>query len=296
VGDEKKRGGGMNNLGAGTGSIHLSRRVGSAIILLFLLAGAVVMLFPIYMGLLNSVKTQSEMLTNILSFPAHIQFANYPNAFAKIHFVRSLLNTLQIVVIGLFGIIVCASLAGYKLSRTKGKVSAFLFSLFILSMLIPFHSIMITLVKITKDLSIQGSIYGLGLIYIGLGVSMAIFLYHGFVKSIPRDLDEAAVIDGCSELKLYYKVIFPLLLPVTATIAILNLLWMWNDFLLPLLVLTDSKHYTLLLSTNMLFGEYSNDWSNILSALVLAMLPAVIFYLVLQKYILNGIAEGAIKG
>ena len=286
----------MNNLGAGNGSIHLSRRVGSAIILFFLLAGAVVMLFPIYMGLLNSVKTQSEMLTNILSFPAHIQFANYPNAFAKIHFVRRLLNTLQIVIIGLFGIIVCASLAGYKLSRTKGKVSAFLFSLFILSMLIPFHSIMITLVKITKDLSIQGSIYGLGLIYIGLGVSMAIFLYHGFVKSIPRDLDEAAVIDGCGELKLFYRVIFPLLLPVTATIAILNLLWMWNDFLLPLLVLTDSKQYTLLLSTNMLFGEYSNDWSNILSALVLAMLPAVIFYLVLQKYILNGIAEGAIKG
>jgi raffinose/stachyose/melibiose transport system permease protein len=131
VGDEKKRGGGMNNLGAGTGSIDLSRRIGSAIILLFLLAGAVVMLFPIYMGLLNSVKTQSEMLTNILSFPAHFQFANYPNAFAKIHFVRSLLNTLQIVAIGLFGIIVCASLAGYKLSRTKGKWSAFLFGLFI---------------------------------------------------------------------------------------------------------------------------------------------------------------------
>jgi raffinose/stachyose/melibiose transport system permease protein len=109
-------------------------------------------------------------------------------------------------------------------------------------------------------------------------------------------LDEAAVIDGCGELKLFYTVIFPLLLPITATIAILNLLWMWNDFLLPLLVLTDSKHYTLLLSTTMLFGEYSNDWSNILSALILAMLPAVIFYLVLQKYILNGIAEGAIKG
>jgi len=254
------------------------------------------MLLPIYMGILNSVKTQSEMLTNILSFPAKFQFANYSSAFEKIHFMRSLGNTIQIAAVGLIGIIACASMAGYKLSRTKGKLSSFLFGLFILSMLIPFHSIMITLVKISKELTIQGSIYGLGMIYIGLGVSMAIFLYHGFVKSIPRDLDEAAIIDGCGEFRLFYSVIFPLLLPVTATIAILNLLWIWNDFLLPLLMLTDSDRYTLLLSTNMLFGEYSNDWSNILASLILAMLPVVIFYLILQKYILNGIAEGAIKG
>lgn len=286
----------MSSQGANSGAILTGRRAGSFLIFLFLLMGTFVMLFPIYMGLLNSVKTQSEMLTNILSFPVNFQFSNYSSAFAKIHFIRSLGNTIQIAVVGLFGIIVCASLAGYKLSRTKGKLSAFLFGLFILSMLIPFHSIMITLVKISRDLQIQGSIYGLGIIYIGLGVSMAIFLYHGFVKSIPRDLDEAAVMDGCGEFKLFYTVIFPLLLPVTATIAILNLLWMWNDFLLPLLILTDSDRYTLLLSTNMLFGEYSNDWSNILAALVLAMLPVIIFYLFLQKYILNGIAEGAVKG
>ncbi|BBI35412.1 carbohydrate ABC transporter permease [Cohnella abietis] len=284
------------HLSANAKGDRLSRRVGSALIFLFLILGAVVMLFPIYMGLLNSVKTQSEMLTNILSLPTKFQFKNYASAFEKIHFFRSLWNTIQIAGVGLIGIIVCASLAGYKLSRTKGGLSSALFGLFILSMLIPFHSIMITLVKISNKLSIQGSIYGLGMIYIGLGVSMAIFLYHGFVKSIPRDLDEAAIIDGCGEFKLFYAVIFPLLMPVTATIAILNLLWMWNDFLLPLLILTNSDGYTLLLSTNMLFGQYSNDWSNILSALILAMLPVVIFYLILQKYILNGIAEGAIKG
>jgi raffinose/stachyose/melibiose transport system permease protein len=166
-----------------------------------------------------------------------------------------------------------------------------------MSMLVPFHSIMITLTQIAKNLGVQGSRLGLGTIYIGLGVSMAIFLYHGFVKSIPRELDEAAVIDGCGELKLFAVVIFPLLLPVTATIAILNALWMWNDFLLPLLMLTDYRTYTLLLSTNMLFGEYgNNDWSAILSSLVLTMLPMILLYFVLQKYILNGIAEGAIKG
>lgn len=286
----------MINSSGNAGRDQLSHRAGSALVFLFLLLGTVVMLLPIYMGILNSVKTQSEMLTNILAFPSKLQLSNYPNAFEKIHFLRSLGNTIQIAAVGLFGIIVCASLAGYKLSRTKGKLSALLFGLFILSMLIPFHSIMITLVKITKELSIQGSIYGLGMIYIGIGVSMAIFLYHGFVKSIPHDLDEAAIIDGCGEFKLFFAVIFPLLLPVTATIAILNLLWMWNDFLLPLLMLTDSSQYTLLLSTNMLFGEYSNDWSNILASLILAMLPVVVFYLFLQKYILNGIADGAVKG
>ncbi|MDG0790948.1 carbohydrate ABC transporter permease [Cohnella ginsengisoli] len=249
------------------------------------------------MGVLNSVKTEGEMLNGILSWPRHFAWSNYADAYRKIDFLRSLGNTAAVTAVGLAGIVLFAAMAGYKLSRTPGKLSGFLFGLFVLSMLIPFHSIMITLVRIAKNLTVQGSTVGLGLIYIGLGVSMAIFLYHGFVKSIPRDLDEAAVIDGCGEFRLFFAVILPLLLPVTATVAILNALWMWNDFLLPLLMLTDSASYTLLLSTNMLFGQYgNNDWSAILASLVLALLPVVLLYLLLQKYILNGIADGAIKG
>lgn len=273
-----------------------TRGTSSILVLLTLGIGAVFTLFPIYMALLNSLKTEGDMLNDILALPAKLEFGNYVDAYDKIEFMQSLWNTVLIAGVGLLGIILFASMAGYKLSRTPGRLSAFLFGVFVLSMLIPFHSIMITLVKITNDLNVQGSRIGLGLVYIGLGVSMAIFLYHGFVKSIPRELDEAAVIDGCGEFWLYFSVILPLLLPITATVAILNLLWMWNDFLLPLLLITDSNKYTLLLSTNMLFGEYTNDWSAILSSLVLAMLPVVLFYLLLQKYILNGIAEGAIKG
>ncbi|OKP90802.1 carbohydrate ABC transporter permease [Paenibacillus sp. P32E] len=269
----------------------------SGLILLVLLAGSVITLFPIYMGVLNSFKTDGELLNDVLAAPASFQFSNYAAAIDKINFWRSLGNTAVIAAVGLLGIILFSSMAGYKLSRTPGRLSRFLFSLFILSMLIPFHSTMITLTKITRELHVQGSILGLGLIYIGLGVSFAIFLYHGFVKSIPRDLDEAAVMDGCGDFRLFFVVIFPLLLPITATNAILNLLWMWNDFLLPLLMLTDSNSYTLLLSTNMLFGQYgNNDWSGILASLVMAMLPVIIFYLLLQKYILNGIADGAVKG
>jgi raffinose/stachyose/melibiose transport system permease protein len=270
-------------------------RLGSAGMLIVLLAGAAVTLFPIYMALLNSVKTQGDMLTNILALPASPEFGNYADAFRKTDYLRSLRNTVLVAAVGLAGIILFASMAGYKLSRTPGKLSAFLFGLFVMSTLIPFHSIMITLVRISGDMGLQGSAVGLGLLYIGLGVAVAIFLYHGFVKSVPKELDEAAVIDGCGEFRLYFVVILPLLLPITATIAILNTLWMWNDFLLPLLILTDFKSYTLLLSTNMLFGEYNNDWSAILASLVLAMLPVILLYLMLQKYILHGISEGAIK-
>jgi raffinose/stachyose/melibiose transport system permease protein len=271
------------------------RRIGAGSMFLFLLVAAIVTLFPIYMALLNSVKTQGDMLSNILALPASLEWGNYADAFRKTNYVRSLWNTIVVASTGLAGIILFASMAGYKLSRTPGKLSAFLFGLFVMSTLIPFHSIMITLVRISSGLKLQGSAVGLGLLYIGLGVAVAIFLYHGFVKSVPKELDEAAVIDGCSEFRLYFAVILPLLLPITATIAILNTLWMWNDFLLPLLVLTDFKSYTLLLSTNMLFGEYNNDWSAILASLVLAMLPVILLYLLLQKYILHGISEGAIK-
>lgn len=273
------------------------RRLSSFIVFLFLLAGAVITLFPIYMGVLNSLKTEGDMMNNILAIPSKLEFGNYSDAFEKTNFLRSLGNTVAVAATGLVGIILFSSMAGYKLSRTPGRLSTFLFNLFVLSMLIPFHSIMISLNRISMKLAVQGTTVGLGLIYIGLGVSMAIFLYHGFVKSVPRDLDEAAVIDGCGEVRLFTTIIFPLLLPITTTVAILNLLWMWNDFLLPLLMLTDADQYTLLLSTNMLFGQYgNNDWSAILSSLVLTMLPVVILYLLLQKYILNGIAEGAVKG
>jgi raffinose/stachyose/melibiose transport system permease protein len=154
---------------------------------------------------------------------------------------------------------------------------------------------MITLTKVAKGMQVQGSLWGLGLIYIGLGVNMAIFLYHGFVKTIPKELEEAARIDGCNDFQIFTKIIFPLLKPITATILILDLLWLWNDFLLPLIMLTDVNNYTLMLSVNMLFGQYNSDWPKILSGLIVTALPVVVFYAIFQKYILKGIADGAIK-
>ncbi|CAM4245351.1 raffinose/stachyose/melibiose transport system permease protein [Paenibacillus endophyticus] len=268
----------------------------SILITVLLSIAAAISFFPIYLAVINSFKTQGQMFASFVSLPTSISFDNYVNAFKQINLLNSTLNSIIISVIGIGGIVLCASLAGYKLSRTSGKISSILFFLFIASMLVPFHSIMIPLTRMAKALSVQGTTYGLAIIYIGLGVNMAVFLYHGFVKSIPRELEEAAQIDGCNEYQTFFRIIFPLLVPITVTIAILDFLWIWNDFLLPLLMLTDVENYTLILSTNTLFGEYNKEWALILAALVLTAIPVIIIYSFFQRFIMHGIAEGAVKG
>lgn len=268
----------------------------SLLITVLLSIMAAVSFFPIYLAVINSFKSQGEMFSSFVALPTKIHFGNYVDAFQQINLLNSTLNSIIISVLGIGGIVFCAALAGYKLSRTSGRLSNLIFFLFIASMLVPFHSIMIPLTRMAKTLSVQGSTYGLAIIYIGLGVNMAIFLYHGFVKSIPRELEEAAQIDGCNEYQTFFKIIFPLLVPITVTIAILDFLWIWNDFLLPLLMLTDTDNYTLILSTNTLFGEYNKEWSLILAALVLTAIPVIIIYSFFQRFIMHGIAEGAIKG
>lgn len=267
--------------------------VGFLTIVMILLA--LFMLSPILLAFINSFKTNGEIYTNILTLPETWQFENYTKAFAKTNYLRSLFNTIFLVVLSLSGIILASSLAGYKLARTKTKLSKIIFTIFILSMLIPFHSIMIGLVEVTNDLHIRGSLIGLSVIYVGIGSPMAVFLYHGFTKNVPKEIEEAARIDGCNEIQLFLRVVFPILRPITATIIILNALWIWNDFLLPLLMITDKDKYTLLLSTKMLFGQYSADWSKVLAILILALLPVILIYVFMQKHIIKGVSDGAIK-
>lgn len=253
-------------------------------------------LFPLLLALMNSFKTNGELLSNVVSFPTSLNFDNYERTLEKMNYFRSLGNTVVLACLSVALIVLFSSLAGWKLCRTKTKLSTFIFSLLVFSMLIPFSSIMIPLYKVVLALKIKSSLVGLSFVYAGLGVSMAIFLYHGFVKGIPAELEEAAAIDGCSSLKTFVQVVFPLLKPVTATICITNVLWIWNDFLLPIIVIANNKEYTLLLSTNTLFGQYSSDWSAILSSLILAAVPVIIFYALFQKNIIKGISDGAMKG
>lgn len=272
------------------------RLVSNILVFGFLTLAALFTLFPLIMALVNSFKTNGELLSNVMSLPTELHTENYTRTFDKMHYLRSLGNTVLLAGLSVTMMIVFSALAGWKLCRTKSRLSSFLFGLFVFSMLIPFSSIMIPLYKVTLALNIKNSLVGLSFVYAGLGVSMAIFLYHGFVKGLPIDLEESAAIDGCSNLQIFFHIVFPQLKPITATICITNVLWVWNDFLLPLIVISDNKKYTLLLSTNTLFGQYSSDWTAILSALILAAIPVVIFYALFQKQILKGISDGAVKG
>jgi raffinose/stachyose/melibiose transport system permease protein len=211
-------------------------------------------------------------------------------------YLRVVFNTFYLTVISVIGIIVVSSLAGYKLAKTSGKLSSFIFLLFTSSMLVPFQSIMLPLYKLAKVIGLSGTKTGLTVIYMALGINLAIFLYQGFSKGIPTELEEAALIDGCNQLQMFYKIIFPLLKPITATIAILDVLWIWNDFLLPLVMISDTNNYTIVLKAKMFVSEYSIDWPSILAALVCSMIPVIIFYAIFQKNIVKGIAAGAVKG
>ncbi|WP_342756490.1 carbohydrate ABC transporter permease [Kineothrix sedimenti] len=252
--------------------------------------------FPLILAFINSFKSNGELLSNVLSLPSKLYFDNYIRSLEKMSYFRSLGNTVFLAVLAVFFMALFSSLAGWKMCRTKTRLSKFLFAMFVFSMLIPFSSIMIPLYKVVLALGIKNSLVGLALIYAGLGESMAIFIYYGFVKGIPIEMEEAAAIDGCNSLQTFFLVVFPMLKATTATVCITNMLWVWNDFLLPLIIISDNKKYTLLLSTNTLFGQYSSDWTAILSALILAALPAILLYVIFQKNIMKGIADGAVKG
>lgn len=276
--------------------MKIKQTAGNIIVYSILVLLLIYWLFPLFIAILNSFKTNGELLTNVLSLPKELQFENYFRTFEKMNYARSLMNTVIVASIGVSLLILFSAMAGWRLARTKTKLSTFIFGLFVFSMLVPFSSIMIPLYKTMLMFNINNSLIGLGLVYVGLGVSMAIFLYHGFVKSIPKEIEESALMDGCRPFQIFIYIIFPLLKPVTVTVCITNVLWIWNDFLLPLIALSNNEKYTLLLSTNTLFGQYSSDWSAILSALILAAIPVIVFYIIFQKSILKGIAEGATKG
>lgn len=271
-------------------------RAGSVLATAILVLASFFMVFPIYLALLNALKSEGAMLRDLLAFPKVLDFGNFTKSIRLTEFPLRVANTLFVSAIGIGGIVFAGSAAGYKLARTPGRLSAILFGVFVSSMLIPFHSIMVSLTKLAGAIHVQGSLAGLGLIYVGLGAPMAIFLFHGFSRSIPREIEEAAVIDGCGEFGVYARVALPMLGPAVATVVVLNSLWIWNDYLLPLLMLTDAEDHTLVVSVSMFFGQYTNEWALILATLSLALLPALALYLAAQRWIVEGIAEGALKG
>ncbi|HVO40156.1 MAG TPA: carbohydrate ABC transporter permease [Spirochaetia bacterium] len=270
---------------------------GASAVSLLMAVIALVYLYPLILVVINSVKTFSEIMANVVALPTRLHGENFANAFALMRYPNLFLNTLVVTVMGTAGVVLLASLAGFKLSRTKTRVSWFIFLLCVAPMMIPFHSFMIALVKVAKTLHLTNSIWGLGVIYWGLGVPLSLFMYHGFVKTVPTELDDCAAIDGCRPLRAFFQVIFPLLQPVTVSVIVINAMWMWNDFLLPLLILSGAKKsLTLQLAAYNFFGQYKIEWQNAMAGVLLTITPAIIFYVILQRHIIKGMVAGAVKG
>ena len=256
---------------------------------------------PFILVVINVFKTKADITSNPLALIGEHGFtlANFPEAMAKMNFWRVFGNSLVITVCATVLTIVIASMMSYVIVRNgKWKFCALMFSLMIASMVIPFQVLMVPLV------SVYGGILGvlnhrltLILMHVGFSVSMARFMFHGSIRTnIPLELEEAATIDGCTKWQTYWKIVFPLLKPTVATVAIINAMAYWNDYLLPSLVLTKKELYTIPIATQAFYGTYSTDIGLVMAALLLAMLPILILYVFLQRYIVEGVTAGAVKG
>jgi raffinose/stachyose/melibiose transport system permease protein len=272
-------------------------KVGRIILEIFMILLSILFLYPLILAIINSLKSFGEVMTDVVALPKQLVFENYSYVWQFINYPRLFLNNTIITVVGLAGIILVSSIAAYKLSRTRSRISNILYILCIMPMLIPFQSIMLTVLQLSKDLHLTNSTWGLGVLYWGFGAPLAVFIYHGFVKGIPKEIDESATIDGASGFRLFFSVIFPLLKSVTATIIIINVMWIWNDFLLPLLMVNGSPSTkTLTLAAYTFVGQYTSDWQYAMTAMVMAVLPSIVVFIMLQKYIVKGVVAGAVKG
>ena len=255
-----------------------------------------IFLFPIYILIMNSFKTTKGIFTDVLGFPAKGTFTleNYKNAFQELDYIRSFMNSLLITVVTAVLVLLISAMAAWVLVRYKTKASKIIFLICAGSMLIPFQCVMLPLVGFASKIGLL-SRGGLIFMYMGFQTSMAIIMFHGFIKNIPEELEEAATIDGCGSIRLFISIVLPLMRTIIVTVAVINVMGTWNDFLLPSLIINKQGLQTLPLKTYLFFGQFAKRWDLASAGLVMCMAPIIIFYLFSQKYIVKGITEGAIK-
>jgi raffinose/stachyose/melibiose transport system permease protein len=263
-------------------------------------------LFPFLLVFINSAKTSFEVTQYPLALPT--RWGNLVDNIVKIwtsesvRYPSSLLSSAIITAVSLVLINLFSAMAGWALVRTKTKTSSVIFFLFVASMVIPFQIVMFPLLSWFRTVTVATGVrllrtyQGIILSYIGFGAPLSIFMFHGFIKSIPLELEEAAMIDGCHRHQIFFRIIFPILKPIQATVLVLNGIWIWNDYLLPLLVLGKGNDVmTIPLAVSNFAGAFVKQWDLILTAILMAMVPVIIFFLFAQKYIVKGMVAGAIK-
>lgn len=251
-------------------------------------------LSPFYLMIVNAFKTKLEIFQNTLKPPTEITFDNFTQAFEELAFLQTFMNSLFMSVGSIVVILFFSAMAAYALSRNGSKLSGAIFFLFVAAMLIPFQSVMIPLVALFGKADAL-NFYGLMFMYLGFGCSLSIFLYHGALKGISKSLDEAATIDGCNRFQVFWYIILPMLKPISITVAILNIIWIWNDYLLPSLVISGAGTDTIPLKLFLFFGQYTKQWHLALAGLTISIIPVIIAYLFAQKQIIKGVSDGAVK-
>ncbi|MCM3634196.1 MULTISPECIES: carbohydrate ABC transporter permease [Paenibacillus] len=265
---------------------------------LVLLVLAVAFLSPILIVLMNSFKGKFFINDAPFKLPTgdiYVGLENYTSGIQKIGFFSAFGMSLFITVLSVAAIVFFTSMTGWFLTRVKTKWSSALFFMFVFSMVVPFQMVMFTMTKTANVLGLDNPV-GILLIYLGFGSGLSVFLFSGFVKSIPLEIEEAVMIDGGGPIEMFFRVILPILKPIAITVAILNVMWVWNDYLLPYLVI-GTEYQTIPIAVQYLKGGYGSiDMGAMMAMLVLAIIPIIIFYLICQKYIIEGVVAGAVKG
>lgn len=259
---------------------------------------AIAFVIPILLVFMNSLKSKLYISDAPFALPTSETFAglgNYINGIGRTGLVAAAGRSAFITVVSVIAIVFLTSMTAWWITRVQSKFSSALYYLFVFAMIVPFQMVMFTLSKVTDMLGL-GNMVGIIFVYVGFGAGLSVFMFSGFIKAIPISLEEAAMLDGCSPTQTYFKVIVPILRPTMITVAILNAMWIWNDYLLPTLVL-DSDAPTIPMAVQYLRGGYGSiDMGAMMAMLVLAIVPIIVFYLSCQKYIIKGVAAGAVKG
>lgn len=264
---------------------------------IFMLLLAAIFLIPIYYLVVTTFKTPADAVAHPMGLPTNFTFENYILAFKAMNYFQVLVNNLTITVFAVAGIVVFASMAAYSFVRRTHRLNKFIFLLFMIGLMVPYQMGILALYKLIVQLGLMNTKIGVILIEICYSLPFTIFLIRGFISStVPYELEEAATVDGCGVWRTFWQIVFPLLAPVTATVAILNTLGVWNDFMTPLLFLQSRENGVLLLEVFRNIGQFSIDWTNFFPMLLLAVAPLIIFYIFMQKYIIQGITSGSLKG
>ena len=283
-----------------TSSFHAEKRANNILTAFFVLL-SIAYLYPIFVVLVNSFKSNAAINTDTFAMPNAGTFMGFQNyikgmTFGNYPFYRSVEYSVVITVLSVALILLCTSMAAWYISRVGSTICKIVYFMFVFSMIVPFQMVMFTLSKTADTLKLNTP-WTIPVIYLGFGAGLAVFMFSGFVKSIPLEIEEAAAIAGCGPVRTYFSVVMPMLKPTLVSVGVLEIMWVWNDYLLPYLVLDRTQYMTIPIHIQYLKGSYGTiDMGATMALILLAIIPVVVFYLCCQKYIIKGVAAGAVKG